>query len=599
MDAGFAPDGLTSCGLPHAWAKQTSWTILDTHFQNGEAFLHSWQAWRDDPQRPNMLHYVGIASDMTGGLSPQDAPETDLHRALAAQCQNLGPGFRRMLFDGGHVSLTLCIGDQQAMLHEHVFQADTIFAGAVHDKWAAQLLARRCKRGTRFCMDTTAPSAPESPQTLTLYEWMHNAGFEWDAAPDPSPTPPTIHTAQRSHITGRFNPRWALTSRRAASNAPPPLPARCAVVGAGISGASVAHALALRGWHVSVFDQENAPAKGASGLPAGLAVPHVSADDSPRSRLSRNGARLLMQHAAHYLVQGQDWEPSGVLERKPDAPPLWHPQAAWIKPTPLVHAWLAHPSIHFSGQTQVSALHREGELWNLLDSQQQSLGSFELVVVANAMGCTALLHTVPPDVQPGPYLQDKLDALQAVHGTLSHGTYAEPIANLPATPVNGNGCFLPHVSAGAGKVGEQWVLGSSFETDALAAADIWAHHAANLARLPHLLPELARDDDADLAKTLDRGPVSLWSSTRCVPHDRLPLVGPVNASASDGLWLCVGMGSRGLSFAALCAELLVARLGQEPLPVEFSLSRSLDVHRTRRTRTALRLFEANQPPGVD
>jgi tRNA 5-methylaminomethyl-2-thiouridine biosynthesis bifunctional protein len=42
------------------------------------------------------------------------------------------------------------------------------------------------------------------------------------------------------------------------------------------------------------------------------------------------------------------------------------------------------------------------------------------------------------------------------------------------------------------------------------------------------------------------------------------------------------MGSRGLSFSALCAELLAARLGAEPLPVEFSLSRSLDVNRVRR-----------------
>ncbi|MFZ3220859.1 MAG: hypothetical protein WA174_12540, partial [Rhodoferax sp.] len=52
------------------------------------------------------------------------------------------------------------------------------------------------------------------------------------------------------------------------------------------------------------------------------------------------------------------------------------------------------------------------------------------------------------------------------------------------------------------------------------------------------------------------------------------------------LWLCVGMGSRGLSFTALCAELLAARLGAEPLPVEFSLSRSLDANRVRRLKPA-------------
>jgi tRNA 5-methylaminomethyl-2-thiouridine biosynthesis bifunctional protein len=88
----------------------------------------------------------------------------------------------------------------------------------------------------------------------------------------------------------------------------------------------------------------------------------------------------------------------------------------------------------------------------------------------------------------------------------------------------------------------------------------------------------------DLGETLDRGPVAQWSATRCVTHDRLPLVGPVETAAGSGLWLCVGMGARGLSFSALCAELLVARLRAEPLPVEFSLSGGLDVNRVRRKR---------------
>jgi tRNA 5-methylaminomethyl-2-thiouridine biosynthesis bifunctional protein len=47
------------------------------------------------------------------------------------------------------------------------------------------------------------------------------------------------------------------------------------------------------------------------------------------------------------------------------------------------------------------------------------------------------------------------------------------------------------------------------------------------------------------------------------------------------------MGSRGLSFAALCAELLAARLGGEPLPVPTSLARSLEVGRARRKSSAV------------
>lgn len=585
MAAPLATQGLASGGLPGAWAGHPAWTVLDTDFQDGHHFLSTWLAWRHDPYRPRLLHYVGIAPATAPrpATAPLDDEWDTLAHALAAQCTGLGPGFHRILLEQGQISLTLCRGDLQAMLGEQVFQADTVVGTAPPDKWAAQLLARRCKRGTRFALRAPAPAA-DAP----LLALLQGAGFQLDR-PDPDPAPPGVAAA----LTGTFDPRWDIPARRNADPHAVRSPTRCAVIGAGMAGASVAQALALRGWQVTVFDQEAAPAGAASGVPVGLAVPHVSADDNPRSRISRSGTRLLLQHAQRLLVRGQDWEPSGVLERKRNAPPHWHPQAAWIKPDTLVRAWLAQPGITFIGNTKVGSLQRTDDaLWLLQDAQGREHGRFAVVVLANALGCSALLKgshaSAPTDALPGPELQDKLAALQAVHGTLSHGTYAEEIPGLPATPVNGNGCFIPHVPDAGG---EQWVAGSTFETDALAAADLWAQHAANLARLQHLLPP----GGAELAETLDRGPVALWSATRCVTHDRLPLVGPIDTPAGSGLWLCVGMGSRGLSFTALCAELLAARLGAEPLPVEFSLSRSLDANRVRR----LRPVAAKPTPAAD
>ena len=515
-----------------------------------------------------MLHYVGIAATAPT-IDPPAATVcqhevADLHRlsrALAEQCSDLGPGFHRINLDGGRVSLTLCLGEVNAVLGEQVFQADTVLAKAPDNKWAAQLLARRCKRGTRICIATMKGDSPG-------FALMQAAGFQWKA-----------RATDQSFTTGTFNPRWEIPTSRNPSHHMNPPPARCAVIGAGIAGASVAQAMAVRDWQVTVFDQEATPAGGASGLPAGLVVPHVSADDNPRSRLSRSGTRLMKEHARRFLVQGQDWDPTGVMERRDTAPPLWHPEAAWIKPAPMVQAWLAQPGVRFVGQTKVHRLSHTGGLWLLHDPQGLELGRFEVVIVANAVGCAPLLNRLGPDHRAGSDLQDKLVALQAVHGTLSHGTYAEILPDLPSTPVNGNGCYIPHVPTASG---EQWFAGSTFEVDAVAAADIWAQHAANMERLQHLLPE----GGAELAETLDRGPVSLWSATRCVTHDRLPLVGPIDIASCPGLWLCVGMGSRGLSFSALCAELLVARLGAEPLPVEFSLSRSLDANRVRRKRAA-------------
>lgn len=582
MDTWGPPDWLAACDLPRAWAAQAAWTILDTDFGNAQAFVHCWRAWRQDPQRPRMLHYVGMAAQPLPDAPPVpvagEGEDTLLWQMLRAQCAERGAGFHRILLDDGRVSLTLCVGELRAMLKEQVFLADTVRAPSTGDPWAVQWLARRCRRGTRLCIH--APVAPDPAAESTLRELLHSAGFVCDA---PAPTAPNTAAAPWAGVSGQFHPRWDIATHRSPLRHTSPTPARCAVVGAGISGASVAHALALRGWQVTVFDQERAPALAASGVPVGLAVPHVSADDCPLSRLSRSGTRLLMQHAQQLLVDGHDWEPSGVLERKPDAAAQWHRHAAWIQPAALVRAWLKHPGITFTGLTPVSALHRVDGLWHLVNPQGAVLGAFAHVVVANAMGCKALFRQAlqgAPDAEWDPGLADKLNALQALHGTLSHGTYGEEVAGLPTTPVNGNGCFFPRLP---GPHGVQWASGSTFETDALAAADLGTQHALNLQRLRQLLPEFGDT----LVQALDRGPVSLWSSTRCAPHDRLPLVGPADTSARSGLWMSVGMGARGLSLAPLCAELLVARMQGEPSPIEASLARSLDACRVRRARRAL------------
>ncbi|RYY87587.1 MAG: FAD-dependent oxidoreductase, partial [Comamonadaceae bacterium] len=72
-----------------------------------------------------------------------------------------------------------------------------------------------------------------------------------------------------------------------------------------------------------------------------------------------------------------------------------------------------------------------------------------------------------------------------------------------------------------------------------------------------------------------RRSVRAWSGVRCASSDRRPLVGEVQ----PGLWVNTAMGSRGLTFAPLCAELLAARLHAEPLPLPARLASALEVRR--------------------
>jgi tRNA 5-methylaminomethyl-2-thiouridine biosynthesis bifunctional protein len=193
---------------------------------------------------------------------------------------------------------------------------------------------------------------------------------------------------------------------------------------------------------------------------------------------------------------------------------------------------------------------------------------------------------LPAGVEWQPDVLQTLQALQAVPGTLSMGAFpalgdagqeAGDSALFPPFPVNGHGSFVSGVPTAQGL---RWYAGSTFQSNPDLHADLEREHAINLHKLQALLPRVA----GELAPQFANQQVQAWQGTRCVSHDRLPLVGPLDAGPAPSLWLSAAMGARGLSFSALCAELLVAALGGEPLPVESALAKALSTRRTMRKK---------------
>ncbi|QJW84388.1 FAD-dependent oxidoreductase [Ramlibacter terrae] len=128
--------------------------------------------------------------------------------------------------------------------------------------------------------------------------------------------------------------------------------------------------------------------------------------------------------------------------------------------------------------------------------------------------------------------------------------------------------------------GRAWLTGSTYgRADADARPRI-EDHAANPERLRELLPQAA----ASLAPHFDDGSVRAWSGVRWASSDRRPLVGEVG----DGLWVSTAMGSRGLTFAALCGEWIAARLHGEPRPLEARLAQAIDLVRSKAAHPAKR-----------
>ncbi|MFM8865555.1 MAG: hypothetical protein ACKOFG_11750, partial [Limnohabitans sp.] len=57
---------LQGCGLwspqaaPLAWQGRPQWHVLETGFGLGLSFLATWQAWQQDPQRPDRLYFTSV-----------------------------------------------------------------------------------------------------------------------------------------------------------------------------------------------------------------------------------------------------------------------------------------------------------------------------------------------------------------------------------------------------------------------------------------------------------------------------------------------------------------------------------------------------------
>lgn len=620
-DASF----LEGCNLPGAWAGKPQWRVLETDFGFGLNFLATWHAWRADPQRPAMLHFVAAQAqpfsaaemDRAIAIQPDLAP---LMQMLQRQWWGLLPGVHRLRFDDGHVLLTLHVGDVRTVLRGQGLTVDSIYLhglSAVNDRdtWdrhAFKALARCCRRGTTLFSDSDEPTARDA---------LAQCGFEVGNAPGAA--------RNDAHLHATFNPHWEPRGMRTPNASPVPAPpGDCLVIGAGIAGASAAASLARRGWRVRVLDEADAPAAGASGLPAGVFAPHVSPDDSLLSRLSRSGVRTTLQQADWLLQEGVDWSPCGVLEHRIDdtdglpnhwpngpgddwsqaapvsklteagLPPstttCWHHKAGWIRPARLVTRLLQQPRIHWQGDSAVAQLRRVEKppaqggratfLWQALDAQGQLLAEAPTVVIAAGAGSAQLLEHRWP--------------LQPVRGQISWGLLANPAQPLAPFPVNGHGNLVPGFplqGSADGPVG--WVMGSTFERDVAALppkpAEVRAAHAANWGQLQTLLPVAANKLAAPFAHAMapshregtaaDACPhpstAQSWAAVRCTSPDRLPIVGPVDATALPGLWVCTAMGSRGLTLALFCGELLAARVHGEPLPVDAKLAAALGTER--------------------
>ncbi len=394
------------------------------------------------------------------------------------------------------------------------------------------------------------------------------------------------------------------------------------VIGSGLAGCAVAWALAEQGLRSTVFERRHGPALETSGNPAGLFHGIVNPQDGAHARFNRAAAleaqRAVSIALARHGVQGSaagllrlESVPMDVaamrdrlarLQLPPDYvqvlsaqdasarcgwplphPAWWYPGGGWVQPAGLARSFLerAGDRTELRANVLVDALARGANGWQLLDEQGATVAEAEHVVLANAGDALRLLRPwmPPPNHEAWP--------MRSVRGQISIGRLeCMPGLRLPQVPVTGSGYLLP-------AFGDEVIFGATAQTDDDDPTVRDSDHRHNLAQLSRLCGvDLDSNTDALSGRTAWR-----WST-----DDRLPLLGPVpdlvaaalmddleqprDVPRLEGLHACTAFGSRGITWAALAAQVVAASISGAPLPIEASLLDCVDAARfvSRRSR---------------
>ena len=624
---------LAGNGLPARWRGREQFVVLETGFGLGNNFLATWQAWRDDPQRPDHLHFLSVearplrrddlAAEPRGeGLAP-------LAAELAAAWPPLTCNLHRLSFEAGRVQLLLALGDVGDWLPQLVARVDAFFLDGFSPARNPRMWEPRLFKAMARIAAADATAATWSV-ARPVRDGLATAGFQVSVVPGSGGKREITVARFAPRFTPRPGPRQGPTIESVAVSPGARLPV--AIVGGGLAGCALANALARRGCASILFERRSALAQEGSGNAAGVFHGVVHGHDGHHARFHRAAAYEARQAVAEAIAEhGVRGSTSGLLRlasRDTDAAPLlalldrlglpadyvravsaneagaiagiavpapaWHfVGGGWVEPRGLAraHAERAGERIAVRREQTVAAIRRVADRWQILDAAGRVFATAEVVVLANAGAALDLL---------GGNL-----GLQSSRGQTSGIPSARwPAAATLRLPLAGSGYLLPSLD------GTTWFGASAHEGDvdpALRDDD----HRANIERLAGLVaqpPPLAA-----------LGEISGRVAWRWASPDRLPLIGPVPLAAigpelgvevdaagsprpeqprfaprAPGLFVFAGLGSRGIAGSALGAQLLAASITGAPMPLEADLLDAVDP-----ARFASRAFRRAGPlPGA-
>ncbi|EMM0380931.1 bifunctional tRNA (5-methylaminomethyl-2-thiouridine)(34)-methyltransferase MnmD/FAD-dependent 5-carboxymethylaminomethyl-2-thiouridine(34) oxidoreductase MnmC [Pluralibacter gergoviae] len=591
--------------------------VAESGFGTGLNFLTLWQAFaafRDSYPDAALrrLHFVSFekfplrAEDLR--LAHRRWPElADFAVQLQAQWPLPFSGCHRLLLDEGRVTLDLWFGDINTLVDtlDDTFNQRVDawfldgFAPAKNpDMWTPTLfnaMARTARPGGTLATFTSAGSVRRG---------LQEAGFTMRKSKG--------YGRKREMLTGEMPAGPAVCrqpwfARRAT-------PARdAAIIGGGVASALLALALLKRGFKVTLYCEDAAPAQGASGNRQGALYPLLNAHDPALAaffpaaftfaRRLYDSLPLTFSHdwcgvtqlawdekSAHKIAQmlslglpPEIASPAGAEEVykstgvETGCGGIQYPLGGWLCPAELTAAAIelaVRQGLNVRWNRRCEKLEQQESGWRL-HFANGGPQDHACAVLANGHQIGGFDQTAPLPVY-------------AVGGQVSH---------IPTTPAL---AALKQVLCYDGYLTpqdpnrHQHCIGASYHRGSTDAAYREADQQHNRRRLLDCLPE------ADWAQSVDVSGGEARCGVRCATRDHLPMVGSVPdydatlaayaqlaenrdgaavAPAYPDLFMLGALGSRGLCSAPLAAEVLASQMSGEPLPLDAPTLAALNPNR--------------------
>lgn len=593
--------------LPTRWQNKARFTIAETGFGTSLNFLATWQAWHNDPQGCTQLHYISIEKHpCPASVLKLIAEHWPSLKPFATALQQKWPpplaGFHRLHFAHSQVILTLVymdIADALEALHATVdaWFLDGFAPAKNQRMWnktqLQHIAALTHPQGTLASF--TAASQVRKDLTQCGFSVSKRTGFGKKRE---------MITARLQQVQPKPNLPWFSLTTLAT-----PKTQEATIIGGGLAGCQMAWHLAQRGWQITLVERHQHLATEASGNKAGVLAPKMTAEPSP-------GEDFYRQSFLYALQQLQQLDDAGFVINKAQCGLLqlthneretkrWHslqarnfptrflrcldtsqasalagiplrqkatyfPQAAWLEPASLCRALCQHPQIELIKQTEALNLHYDAALerWIIRDTSGKIVQISGTIVIANGKDVATLL----------PSAQLPLIPVRGQSSTAQANIFSQKLCTI----LGHEGFFIPAID------GQHW-FGASFHRGNRSSRLQTVDNHENFSSLQRHLPQLAEQfavvssGHAALRMTTpDRYPIcgsgfdtkQFYRQFRDISKGKKPTTyEPIQYQ--KGLYIYSGLGSRGITTSALCAEFLTAIICQEPLPISSALSHAL------------------------